>query len=191
MSSSSSSSSSSSDSAVDSSLRLPNTAQLHSDPAPPTVVQSINIQSRVPIVLDLNDDNYTVWARAFSAVFGQYGLGDHVNGSPPKGDSDWVQNDCAIVTWLYNRVAPDLLSVVSDDEDYAFSLWRGIRNLFRDNRSTRAVYLNAEFRRFFQGDLSVLAYCTWMMLQDSPRIVFSLSIRSLTATLHPSRNKLI
>ena len=52
------------------------------------------------MVLDLNDENYTAWARALSAVVGQYGLGDHVDGSPAKGDSNRVQNDCAIVSLL-------------------------------------------------------------------------------------------
>lgn len=103
------------------------------------------------------------WVRAFSAVFGQYGLGDHIDGhNPPQGDSDWVQNDCAIVSWLYNRLSPDLLTTVSTDDDTAYSLWHGIRDLFRSNRSTRSVYLNSEFRTFLQGDLSILAYCTRM-----------------------------
>ena len=57
---------------------------------------------------------------------------------------------------------PDLLTAVSTDDDTAYSLWRGVREIFRDNRSARAVYLNAEFRTFLQGDLSVLAYCTRM-----------------------------
>ena len=79
-------------------------------------------------MLDLNEANYTAWVRAFAAVFGQYGLGDHIDGTaPPQGDSDWVQNDCAIVSWIYNRLAPDLLTAVSTDDDTAYSLWRGVR----------------------------------------------------------------
>ena len=37
--------------------------------AAPTVVHDIYIQLQVPIVLDLNEVNYTAWVRAFSAVF--------------------------------------------------------------------------------------------------------------------------
>ncbi|WVZ74824.1 hypothetical protein U9M48_022951 [Paspalum notatum var. saurae] len=160
--SSSSSSTSASDSDSDASFPIPNTLRVTTDPASPAIVHGINIQSRVPIILDLNDANYTAWVRSFSAVFGQNGLRDHIDGSAPKGDSDWVQNDCAIVSWLYNRIASDLLTVVSSDEDTALSLWRGIRDLFRDNKPTRAVYVNAEFRSLYQGDMSVLAYCTRM-----------------------------
>ncbi|CAD6272635.1 unnamed protein product [Miscanthus lutarioriparius] len=40
---------------------------------------------------------------------------------------------------------------------------RGLRPLsVARDRSSRAVYLNAEFRLFFQGDMSVLSYCTPM-----------------------------
>ncbi|XP_062217193.1 uncharacterized protein LOC133917300 [Phragmites australis] len=124
---------------------------IQTTPAPPSLVHGINILSRVPIFLDLDEANYTAWARAFSVVFGQYGLDDHVDGSPAQGDSDWVQNDCAIISWFYNRIAPELLSVVSSD-DTIYSLWAAIRDLFRDNQDTRAVYLGAEFRSFFQGD---------------------------------------
>jgi hypothetical protein len=84
-------SSSSSDSDSDVSANLPNTLRINSTPASHAVVHGINIQSRVPIVLDLNDSNYTAWTRAFAAVFGQYGPGNHIDGSPPQGDSDWVQ----------------------------------------------------------------------------------------------------
>ncbi|CAN6242451.1 unnamed protein product [Urochloa humidicola] len=158
---SSSSSSSSSDS--DDSSPVPNTLRVATTPAAPTVVHGINIQFRVPIILDLNEANYTAWVRTFSAVFGQYGLGDHIDGTrPPQGDSDWVQNDCAIVSWLYNRLSPDLLIDVSSDADTAYSLCCGVRDLFRSNRSTRSVYLNSEFRTLLQGDLSILAYCTRM-----------------------------
>jgi hypothetical protein len=73
-----------------------------------------------------------------------------------------VQNDCAIVSWFYNRINPQLLSMVSEDTDTAYSIWRGVRNLFRDNKDTRAVYLGVEFRSFYQGDLNVLDYCSRM-----------------------------
>ena len=78
----SSSSSSSSDS-DDAGSIVPNTLRVATAPAAPAVVHGINIQSRVPIVLDLNEANYIAWVRAFAAVFGQYGLGDHIDGTAP------------------------------------------------------------------------------------------------------------
>ncbi|RLM58559.1 uncharacterized protein C2845_PM18G09590 [Panicum miliaceum] len=157
---SSSSSSSTSDNSDNS--MLPHLLQVQTEPAAPTVVHGINIQSRVMLVLNFNDANYVTCARSFSAIFGQYGLRDHVDGTPAKGDNDWVQNDCAIMSWFYTRISPELLSMVSGDADTAYSLWRGVRNLFRDNKDTRAVYLGAEFRNFYQGNLPVLDYCSKM-----------------------------
>jgi hypothetical protein len=52
--------------------------------------------------------------------------------------------------------------MVSKDTDTVYSLWRAVRNLFRDNKDTGAVYLGAEFHNFYQGDLSVLDYCSRM-----------------------------
>ena len=143
VSSSSSSSSTSDNSDVES--VLPHLLQVQTEPTTLKVVHGINIQSRVPLVLDFNDANYVAWARSFSAVFGQYGLHDHVDGTPAKGDNDWVQNDCAIVSWFYSCISPKRLSTVSEDADTAYSLWRGVRNLFHDNKDTCAVYLGVEF----------------------------------------------
>jgi hypothetical protein len=61
------------------------------------------------------------------------------------------------VSWFYNRIASDVLSSISHDRDTMYSLWRAARDLFRDNRETRVVYLSAEFRTAMQGDLTVLA----------------------------------
>jgi hypothetical protein len=60
-----------------------------------------------------------------------------------------VQNDCAIVSWFYNHISPELLRNVSNNDDTAYSLWTAVRSLFRNNKATRAVYLNAEFRSFY------------------------------------------
>jgi len=92
---------------------LPYTLRVETKPAAPSVVHGINILNRVSIVLDFDEANYTAWALSFSAVFGQYGLRDHIDGSTAKGDNDWVQNDYAIVSWFYNRISPELLSTIS------------------------------------------------------------------------------
>ena len=115
--SSSSSSSLASDDNSDAESQLPHTLRVQTEPAAPSVVHGINILNRVPIILDFNESNYVAWARSFSAIFGQYGLRDHIDGSRAKGDNDWVQNDCAIVSWFYNRISPELLSKVSEDTD--------------------------------------------------------------------------
>jgi hypothetical protein len=109
MPSSSSSSSSAASDNSDAESALTRTLRVQTEAAAPSVVHGINILNRVPIILDFDDANYTSWARSFSAIFGQYGLHDHVDGSAAKSDSNWVQNDCAIVSWFYNRISPDTM----------------------------------------------------------------------------------
>jgi hypothetical protein len=89
--------------------------------------------------LDLKDANCTVWTRAFSAIFSQYGLYNHIDGSTTPGDSDWVQNDCTIVSWLYNRIAPGSPCLRPTNEDSAYSLWQGGHEIFHVNKNSRAV----------------------------------------------------
>jgi hypothetical protein len=94
----------------------------------------------VPIVLDLNDTNSPAWTRTFSAILDQYGLGDHIDDTNPPGNSNWVQNDCAIVLWRYNRISPDLLAT--------YSL---VRDLSWANKNTRAIYSTLNFGASSKG----------------------------------------
>jgi hypothetical protein len=60
-------------------------------PAPASVVQNVNIKSHVPVMLDMNEPNYTQWRCFFDSVLGKFGLEDHVL-SPPglaARDIDW------------------------------------------------------------------------------------------------------
>ncbi|WVZ65184.1 hypothetical protein U9M48_014593 [Paspalum notatum var. saurae] len=134
--------------------------EVQTTPAPASQVQLINIKTHVPMVLDFKDANYGPWRLCFLAVFAKFGLLDHVNGAAAQGTSDWVQNDYSIISWLYCTISTDLLRTVQTRRDTAYSLWRSIRGLFRNNAATRSVYLSAEFRNVYQGDMSVMAYCT-------------------------------
>ncbi|WVZ77785.1 hypothetical protein U9M48_025609 [Paspalum notatum var. saurae] len=112
------------------------------------------------MILDFEESNYGQWRLCFLAVFAKFGLLDHINDAKAQGTSDWVQNDFSIVSWLYCTISSDLLRTVQTRRDTAYSLWRSIRALFRNNAATRSVYVGAEFRNMYQGDMSVMAYCT-------------------------------
>ena len=68
--------------------------------------------------------------------------------------------DECIVNWLYMTVSTDLLDIVMEKDDTALTVWTAIEELFHDNRLTRAVHLESEFRSLMQGDLSVTEYCS-------------------------------
>ncbi|WVZ66176.1 hypothetical protein U9M48_015438 [Paspalum notatum var. saurae] len=102
------------------------------------------------------------------AVFAKFGLLDHINDAEAQGTSDWVQNDFSIVSWLYSPIR-----TVQTRRDTAYSLWRSIRALFRNNAATRSVYVGAEFRNMYQGDMSVMAYCTKVKQLADQRVLGS------------------
>jgi hypothetical protein len=78
------------------------------------VLQTINIKSHVPVVLELTEPNYAEWREFFDAFIGKFGLTDHLS-TPTKAqrrDSDWrLLNQC-ILSWLYNSVHKDILAIV-------------------------------------------------------------------------------
>ncbi|KAL6614638.1 hypothetical protein ACP70R_036908 [Stipagrostis hirtigluma subsp. patula] len=112
-------------------------SQFATDPIPASQIQLVNIKSHVPIVLDLHESNYGVWSQSFTVVFAKFGLLDHVNGSTPRGDSEWIQNDFAIVSWVYVTISPEILQMVQTKSDTAYKIWRAVRSLFLDNKEAR------------------------------------------------------
>ncbi|XP_062193566.1 uncharacterized protein LOC133896965 [Phragmites australis] len=154
----------SSDSDSDSAPRSPPplSAQIATQPLSSPQIQLINIKSHVPVVLDLHESNYGVWRQMFHAVFAKFGLTDHIDDSTARGDSEWIQNDFSIVSWIYVTVSGEILQMVHTDDDTAYVLWHAVRSLFRNNKEARSIYVSAEFRNLYQGDMTVLAYCTKM-----------------------------
>jgi hypothetical protein len=73
-------------------------------PTPPTaVLQTVNIKSHVPVVLQLAEPNYAEWRTFFDAFIGKFGLVDHLS-SPPTAaqhrDPAWQVLDQCILSWI-------------------------------------------------------------------------------------------
>jgi hypothetical protein len=51
-------------------------------PPTTTVLQTVNIKSHVPVVLELTEPNYDEWRTFFDAFIGKFGLGDHLSSLP-------------------------------------------------------------------------------------------------------------
>ncbi|XP_066396245.1 uncharacterized protein [Miscanthus floridulus] len=82
---------------------------------PPTaILQTVNIKSHIPIVLELATTNYDEWRCFFDAFLGKFGLTSHVS-SPPiaeqRHDPDWRVVDQCILSWLYNSIAKDMRDI--------------------------------------------------------------------------------
>ncbi|XP_015635638.1 uncharacterized protein [Oryza sativa Japonica Group] len=130
-------------------------------PAPSTsVLQTVNIRSHVPVVLDLDVSNYSQWRCSFESVLGKFGLEAHVQ-EPPALDlrtAEWRRADHCVVNWLHNSIAKNVFDVVYKPRASAFTVWSDIEGVFRDNAVQRSVYLETEFRSINQGDMTITQY---------------------------------
>lgn len=136
--------------------------QLGAAPAVPALAPSplgaVYINQHVPVVLSLHPSNYSPWRTMFELAFAKFGVMEHILGPPCPTDAQWVQDDAFITSWLYNRVSPEILSLVHQRHPTAASVWSTIASLFLDNAETQAVFIGTDFRRLEQGDMSMLRY---------------------------------
>lgn len=55
------------------------------DAAPPTIaaasIYHVNIRSHVPVLLDYDESNYSIWSAFYDATFLKFGLLDHIDGT--------------------------------------------------------------------------------------------------------------
>ncbi|XP_062211692.1 uncharacterized protein LOC133912795 [Phragmites australis] len=134
------------------------TAALHAQAA-----AILNIKSLVPIVLDFTSPHFNRWCGLFLNTLERYALADDVLSDDDRSDNaSWKRMDCTILSWLYGTITPELLEVVMNREEgppTARIVWLGLEQQFIGNKETRALLLDAEFRTFVQGSLSISDYC--------------------------------
>ncbi|XP_071680415.1 uncharacterized protein [Lolium perenne] len=73
--------------------------------------------------------------------------------------SDWACDDFIVLSWIYGSISTELFGIVISLGSTARQIWDSIANLFHDNKKSRALALDAEFRNTPQGDMSVHDYC--------------------------------
>ncbi|CAN6249352.1 unnamed protein product [Urochloa humidicola] len=83
-------------------------------PASLAMVQTVNIRSHGPILLDLQDPNYSQWRCFFDSILGKFGLDDLVKSPTPiaQRTAEWRQIDCSIVNWLYTTVNKNVFDII-------------------------------------------------------------------------------
>ena len=119
-----------------------------------------NIRGLVPIVLDSSADNYSRWRESFLLTLGKFSLQDHVlYDGPAPAVPDWIRMDCVVSSWIHGTVSSDIADAL-DRGCTARAAWLAVQDQFLGNKEHRALYLDAAFRDFSQGDLSINDYCS-------------------------------
>jgi uncharacterized membrane protein YgcG len=139
------------------------------DPADPLMAQlhlqagSVqNIRLMVPVVLEPESPSYSRW-RDLLLTLRRYALDDHVLCDPTgvAPTAAWVRLDSIVLTWIVGTISVDLHSLLQN-LPHARVVWLAIEGQFLGNAEARALRLDATFRTFVQGDLSVGEYCRKM-----------------------------
>jgi hypothetical protein len=121
---------------------------------------TINIQSHVPIKLELRSPNYTKWKAFFESLCGKFGLLSHIDGTPPPDPrtDEWSKADFCVRSWLYASVADEVLDFTMEPDQTANGLWRAIADHFQANQAPRAIFLSQAFHSMTQGDRKIEDY---------------------------------
>jgi hypothetical protein len=96
-----------------------------------------------------------------------------------------------VVTWILGTLSPELHEIVREPTETARQAWLAIEAQFLGNNESCVLQLDARFRTFKQGDLSVRDYCHRMkgMADDLRALVETVTDRHLVLNLLQGLNK--
>jgi uncharacterized membrane protein YgcG len=122
-----------------------------------------NIRLMVPVVLEPESPSYARWRDLLLLTLCRYALDDHVLCDPTgvAPTAAWVRLNNIVLTWIVGMISVDLHSLLRN-LPHAQAAWLAIEGQFLGNAEARALRLDAAFRTFVQGDLSVNEYCRKM-----------------------------
>ncbi|XP_058762377.1 uncharacterized protein LOC131635756 [Vicia villosa] len=142
-----------------------------------------NIRNHIPIILEMEKDQYGTWAELFRIHARSHRVLHHIvpsTGKEPPAVTDtkheqWSTLNATVLQWIYSTISTDLLTTILEPNSTAMEAWNRLENIFQDNQNARAVTLEQEFSNTRMEDfLNVSAYCQRLkMLSDQLRNVGS------------------
>ncbi|XP_035838816.1 uncharacterized protein LOC118486456 [Helianthus annuus] len=123
-----------------------------------------NIQHKVR-VLDGVEVSYPTWVKLFTLHAAGYEVLNHIDGTPsPDKDSpeypSWKKIDVVVLQWIYDTLTNEYLVRVLEDESTAYEAWVRVKNLFLNNKASRAAALQLELSNLTLASMPTLdAYC--------------------------------
>jgi hypothetical protein len=120
-----------------------------------------------------------------------YALDDHILFDVADPSIYWARLDSIVMTWILGTLSPELHEIVREPTETARQAWLAIEAQFLGNSELRVLQLDARFRVFKQGDLSVSSYYRRMkgMADDLRALGETVTDRHLVLNLLHGLNK--
>lgn len=128
-----------------------------------------NIKNHISITLEIENVQYATWAELFKIHARSHKVLHHIippatgKSKDPKTDDEkelWSTLDAAVLQWIYSTISHDLLHTIIETDATAMEAWNRLRDIFEDNKNSRAVTLEQEFSSTNMEDFpNVSAYC--------------------------------
>ncbi|XP_071718150.1 uncharacterized protein [Rutidosis leptorrhynchoides] len=135
-----------------------------------------NIKTHIPITLEINNSHYNTWSKLFQITCRAYDVLDHL--SPPSDSAVsstttdpvtlptaaqtalWSRLDAIVLNWLYGTISIELLNNIFEAGSTATATWSRIKDIFQNNKSSRALYLQCQFNNIRLDNFpDVTSYC--------------------------------
>ncbi|XP_065851314.1 uncharacterized protein [Euphorbia lathyris] len=121
-----------------------------------------NIKNHISIILSLEKVQYSTWAELFKVFAKSHKVLHHIisNGKAVASPSDeaskdqWETLDATVLGWIYITITNDLLKTIIEPDAIAMEAWNRLRDIFQDNKHSRAVSIEQEFSHTLMEDFS-------------------------------------
>ena len=103
---------------------------------------------------------YARWRDLVILTLRRYALDDHVlnDVSIAVQTPAWLRLDSIVLSWILGTISLDLHNLICNTP-HARGAWLALEGQFLGNADARALRLDASFRTFVQGNLSVSEFC--------------------------------
>lgn len=142
------------------------TSSSSTTPTGPTASQLVfaltNVYSQFSFKLSTDGSKYKLWRRIFLDMCKGAKVHGHITGkSKPTGDNDedWEAIDSRIKSWFYSTCDANLLQIISSDDCTAKNLWDKLDEFFLNNKMSRMLQLQEQFRNTKKGTSSITDFC--------------------------------
>jgi hypothetical protein len=145
----------------------------------------------VTIVLEPSSPDYKRWRDLVLLTLHRYALDDHILFNVADSFVYWARLDSIVVTWILGTLSPELHEIVRELMETARQAWLAIEAQFLGNSESCVLQLDARFRTFKQGNLSIHDYCRRMkgLANDIRALGETVTDRHLVLNLLQGLNK--